>query len=77
MIEGSLNQENGKKSAKRQSLYQEFFAEREELLKHKEIESENAGHDIGFERALLNWVQQHRARGKKPGGGEPKSAGCV
>ncbi len=41
-------------------LYQEFLAEREEILKHKWIESEKAGKDIGFERALLTWVRKHR-----------------
>ena len=41
-------------------LYQEFLAEREEILKHKWIESEKAGKDIGFERALLTWVTGHR-----------------
>ena len=42
-------------------LYREFLAEREEILRHKWIESEKAGHDIGFERALLDWVMRHRS----------------
>lgn len=42
------------------SLYQEFLAERQEILRHKWIESEKAGHDIGFERALLDWIRNHR-----------------
>ncbi|MBU3665905.1 MAG: hypothetical protein FGM15_08550 [Chthoniobacterales bacterium] len=41
-------------------LYREFLAEREEILRHKWIESEKAGHDIGFEKALLDWVMRHR-----------------
>ncbi len=45
---------------KQSSLYQEFLAEREEILKHKWIESERLGHDIGFERALLDWIRKHR-----------------
>jgi hypothetical protein len=45
---------------KRSSLYQEFLAEREEILRHKWIESEKAGKDIGFERALLDWIRNHR-----------------
>ena len=44
----------------RSSLYQEFLAEREEILRHKWIESEKAGRDIGFERALLDWIRNHR-----------------
>ena len=42
-------------------LYKEFLAEREEILKHKWIESEKAGTDIGFERALLDWILKHRS----------------
>jgi len=43
------------------ALYKEFLAERAEILKHKWIESEKAGKDIGFERALLDWVVKHRS----------------
>ena len=42
------------------TLYQEFLAEREEILRHKWLESERLGHDIGFERALLDWIRKHR-----------------
>jgi hypothetical protein len=42
-------------------LYKEFLAEREEVLKHKWIESEKAGSDIGFEKALLDWIVKHRS----------------
>jgi len=45
---------------KSSSLYQEFLAEREEILKHKWLESERLGYDIGFERALLDWIRKHR-----------------
>ncbi len=44
----------------RSSLYQEFLAEREEILRHKWIQSEKLGKDIGFERALLDWIRNHR-----------------
>jgi hypothetical protein len=47
------------------SLYQEFQAEREEILKHKWIESEKAGHDIGFELALTDWMLKHWADWRK------------
>lgn len=46
--------------AERSSLYKEFLAEREEILKHKWLESEKRGEDIGFERALLDWIRKHR-----------------
>ena len=31
-----------------------------EILKHKWLESERLGYDIGFERALLDWIRKHR-----------------
>jgi len=42
-------------------LYKEFLAEREEILRHKWIESEKAGYDVGFEKALLDWIVKHRS----------------
>jgi hypothetical protein len=50
---------------KNSSLYREFQAEREEILRHKWIESEKAGYDIGFERALTDWIIKHRAKWRK------------
>jgi hypothetical protein len=49
-------------------LYKEFLAEREEVLRYKWIESEQAGYDIGFERALLDWTLKYRPawREKRP-----------
>ena len=53
--------EKGKAFVKNSVLYKEFLAEREEILKHKWIESEKAGKDIGFEKALLDWIVKHRS----------------
>ena len=50
---------------KNSSLYREFQAEREEILRHKWIESEKAGHDIGFEQALTDWIIKHRSSWRK------------
>jgi hypothetical protein len=50
---------------KNSSLYREFQAERDEILKHKWIESEKAGYDIGFERALTDWIIKHRSKWRK------------
>ena len=47
------------------SLYREFQAEREEILRHKWYESEKAGYDIGFERALTDWIIKHRSKWRK------------
>ncbi len=43
------------------TLYQEFIAERDEILRHKWYESEKAGRDVGFEYALTDWNLKHRA----------------
>ncbi len=42
------------------SPYQDFLKELDEILRHKWIESEKAGHDIGFEQALFEWVTNYR-----------------
>jgi len=49
----------------RSSLYRELAAEREEIMRHKWIESEKAGRDIGYESALVNWIVHHRAGWKR------------
>ena len=36
-----------------------------EAEKHKWIESEKAGHDIGFERALTDWIIKHRSKWRR------------
>ncbi len=50
----------GRDFVKRSSVYKEFLEEREEILKHKWLESEKKGYDIGFERALLDWHRNYR-----------------
>jgi hypothetical protein len=56
---------SGNDLVKKSSLYREFLAEREEIMRHKWIESEKAGHDIGFERALTDWIIKHRTKWRK------------
>ena len=51
----------GVELVKNSALYKEFLAEREEILRHKWIESEKAGQDIGFEKALLDWIVKYRS----------------
>jgi len=70
------NYETSREFLKTSSLYQEFLAEREEILRHKWLESERLGYDIGFERALLDWIRKHReawrsARRAQHGGSSP------
>ena len=58
-------QPSGEDLLKSSSLYREFLAEKEEILKHKWIESEKAGRDIGFEKALTDWIVKHRSNWRK------------
>ncbi|MFL6514315.1 MAG: hypothetical protein ACJ8M1_04765 [Chthoniobacterales bacterium] len=57
----STHEDKSQQFVKNSVLYKEFLAEREEILKHKWIESEKAGTDIGFEKALLDWIVKHRS----------------
>jgi hypothetical protein len=65
MTEKGQKVNDGKQMVMNSMLYREFLAEREEILRHKWLESEKAGHDIGFERALLDWIVKHRANWRK------------
>jgi hypothetical protein len=47
---------------KNTSLYKEFMAQREEVLKHKWYESEKAGHDVGFSQALIDWTIKFKSK---------------
>lgn len=42
------------------SLYKEYLAMQEEVMKHKWYESERAGYDIGFARALIDWIMKYK-----------------
>jgi hypothetical protein len=43
-------------------IYKEFLEEREEVLKHKWLESEKRGYDIGYSTALIDWILKHRSK---------------
>ncbi len=47
------------------SPYQSFLEERDEILRHKWLESEKAGRDIGFEKALFDWATNHQTLWKE------------
>ncbi len=57
----SIKSDDSTDLVKESLLYKEFLAEREEILRHKWIESEKAGNDIGFEKALLDWIIKYRS----------------
>ena len=50
---------------RKSNLYAEFQLERQEILKHKWLLSEQAGHDIGFETALTDWFIHHRSNWRR------------
>lgn len=51
--------------AKNNSIYQKYIAEKDEIERHKWLESEKAGRDIGFEKALSSWILHHRNAWRK------------
>jgi hypothetical protein len=65
MSEETKDSNSGTDLLKKSSLYKEFQAEREEILRHKWLESEKAGCDIGFDRALTDWIVNHRSKWRK------------
>ncbi len=73
----SMSETSDHTFARNSSLYQEFLAEREEILKHKWLESEKIGRDVGFERALLDWIRNHRDqwRASRRTADKPKGSG--
>jgi hypothetical protein len=44
------------------NLYKRFTEERDQILKNKWYMSEREGSDVGFERALMDWVSNHRTK---------------
>jgi hypothetical protein len=65
MSDESKEQLSASELLKNSSLYREFQAERDEILRHKWLESEKAGRDIGFDRALTDWIVKHRSKWRK------------
>jgi hypothetical protein len=48
-----------KRTRKQDPLVEIVRSQQEEIKKYKWIESEKRGHDIGWERATREWMQQH------------------
>lgn len=42
------------------SLVREWERMKDEILRHKWLESEKAGSDVGWEKAYVNWMVRHR-----------------
>lgn len=47
---------------KETSIYQEFLAMKEEIMIHKWYESEKAGYDIGFPKAVIDWTMKFKSK---------------
>ena len=67
------SEEDQSQFVKNSVFYKEFLAERAEILKHKWIESEKVGKDIGFGKALLDWIMKHRSNWREKRMREAKS----
>jgi hypothetical protein len=50
---------------KQSLLYRERRAEHDEILRHKWLESEKVGRDIGYELAQMDWRIKHRPQWRK------------
>ena len=59
-------------SLKNPSLYGASKAKREEILKPKGHEAAEMVHDVGFQRALANWIIQRRSQWRESGEPEPQ-----
>jgi len=46
-------------------LYRELKAEHDEILKHKWLESEKAGRDVGIDLAVIDWKLKHSTHWRK------------
>jgi hypothetical protein len=51
-------------------FWKDFLEDQEDILTLKWFESQNAGRDIGFERALQFWLKDGDRWRTTPGGGE-------
>lgn len=58
--------ESGEAWMQRTRLFQNWKAMKQEILQHKWLESEKAGHDVGWEKAATNWMIHHRAQFRAP-----------
>ena len=52
-------------SSSASDAFSEFQAELQEVMNYKWIESEKAGQDIGFEKALKQWTEKVRPEWRK------------
>lgn len=53
--------------ARKTALFREWEQMKEDILRHKWFESEKAGHDVGWDRALVDYNLRIRNRRKSSG----------
>ena len=75
MIDGTKEPPSANDLPEDPSLRSELQAARAETSNRKRIESEGITHDIGFERALTEWIIQHRSKWWKSRQPERNSTG--
>lgn len=46
-------------------IYKEALAQKKEVERHKWLESEKAGKDIGYDAALIGWIMNHKSKWKE------------
>lgn len=51
---------------KHSSLFRRWEEVKKEINAHKWYESEKAGHDIGWDRASVDWLVRHGPKKKNP-----------
>jgi hypothetical protein len=61
MFDEALEPPSNSELLKNSLLYRHFQAQREEVMRHRWSASERAGHDIGFARALTEWILRYRS----------------
>lgn len=54
-------------------IYRELKAEQDEVLKHKWIESEKLGYDIGMDRARFEWITKFKSGWRRSRGWRQRS----
>ncbi len=55
--------------ARKTALFREWEEMKEDVLRHKWFESERAGHDVGWDRALVDYNLRVRRKRLPPRGG--------
>ena len=67
--------QNTEDIVKQSLLFKTIEKERYEILRHKWIESEKRGFDIGKDRAVIDWIMKYRSEWEKNNVQKPAKTG--